>query len=70
MSISQIKKLMKDEIALLVNRIDESNLTRNLEENLIIFDEQSNEASNQREYSQNFRLFKDLESLDLKSRKR
>ena len=46
MSISQIKKLMKDEIALLVNRIDESNLTRNLEENLIIFDEQSNEASN------------------------
>ena len=39
MSISQIKKLVKDEIALLVNRIDESNLTRNLDENLIIFDE-------------------------------
>ena len=70
MSTSQIKKLVKDEMALLVNRIDESNLTRNLEENLIIFDEQSNEASNQREYSQNFRLFKDIESPDLKSRKR
>ena len=46
------------------------NLTRNLEESLIIFDKGNHEVSNQQEHSQNFRLFKDLECIDLKSRKR
>ena len=70
MSISQIKKTCKNEIALLINRIDELNLTRNLEESLIIFDKGNHEVSNQQEHSQNFRLFKDFECIDLKSMKR
>ena len=55
----------ENERSLLLNKINEINLTRMFEEDLIIFDRQNEAEPEEVEASENYRLFKDMKSLTL-----
>ena len=59
----------ENERSLLLNKINEINLTRMFEEDLIIFDRQNEAEPEEVEASENYRLFKDMKSLTLWDKK-
>ena len=55
----------ENERCLLLSKINEGNLTRNFEEDLIIFDNQNETEQEEIKSSEYYRLFKDMKSLIL-----
>ena len=70
MNITKIEELVQDEITRLVTKIDESNLSRIFEEDLIIFETNKDEVVDSIDYSESFKLFRDVNKIELNSRKR
>ena len=68
--IARIKQIAQDERIELQGRVDESNLIRNLEEDLIVFDDANKNLHKSNDWTDTYRLFKDLEQLTLKARKK
>ena len=70
LDIARIKQIAQDERIELQGRVDESNLNRNFEEDLIVFDDADKNLHKSNDWTDTYRLFKDLEQLTLKARKK
>ena len=68
--ITRIKQISQDERIELQGRVDETNLNRNFEEDMIIFDDVDKNLHKSNDWTDTYRLFKDLEQLTLKARKK
>ena len=66
---SELMDEAENERSLLLNKINEINLTRMFEEDLIIFDRQNEAEPEEVEASENYRLFKGMKSLTLWDKK-